>query len=80
MMRDGFREIVEGWTLVDDFDDLTDRIERSGEWAQANGGLLADERATINLMIQSQIARGIARGDFEPFLPGPRAVEPYEDE
>jgi len=27
-VRDGFREIVSGWTLVDDFDDLTDRRGR----------------------------------------------------
>jgi hypothetical protein len=68
-MRDEFREIVSGWMLVDGFDELTDRIERSAKWAEANGPLLADEAATVRLMIQSQIARGIRRGDFEPFIP-----------
>jgi len=57
-MRDGFNDIVSGWTLVDDWDDLTDRIERSAEWVAANGPLQPDEEATIKLMIESQIARG----------------------
>jgi hypothetical protein len=69
-MRDGFREIVSGWALVDDFDELTDRIERSAAWAKANGPLEPDEEATARMMIESQIARGIRRGDFEPFIPG----------
>lgn len=68
MMRDGFHEIVSGWTLIDSFDDLTDRIERAGEWVKANGPLLPDEASTIKLMIESQIARGIARGDLEPYI------------
>lgn len=63
-IRDGFREIVSGWMLVDDFDDLTDRIERSAEWAKENGPLLPDEAATVKFMIESQVARGISRGDF----------------
>ena len=69
-MRDGFREIVSGWMLIDDFDDLTDRIERSAEWAKANGPLEEDEQATVTMMVESQIARGIRRGDFEPFIAG----------
>lgn len=69
-MRDGFRDIVSGWTLVDDFGELTDRIERAAEWAKANGPLEPDEEATATLMIESQIARGIRRGDFEPYIPG----------
>jgi hypothetical protein len=36
-LREGFREIVTGCVTIDDFDDLTDRIERSAEWAKANG-------------------------------------------
>ena len=67
-MRDGFREIVSGWTIIDDFDDLTDRIERAAEWTKANGPLEADEDATVKLMIEAQIARGIQRGDFEPYI------------
>jgi len=68
-MRAGFLQIVDGWSLVDDFDDLTDRIERSAKWAEANGPLLEDEQATARLMIQTQVAVGIRRGDFEPYIP-----------
>ncbi len=68
-MRDGFREIVSGWMIIDDFDDLTDRIERAAEWTTANGPLQPDEEATVKLMIEAQIARGIRRGDFEPYIP-----------
>lgn len=57
-MRDGFRAITSGWMLIDDFDDLTDRIERAAEWTRANGSLLADEEATIDFMIDARIARG----------------------
>lgn len=64
-VRDGFREIVSGWMLVDDFDDLTDRIERSAIWTKENGPLLPDEQATVRAMIGSQFARGLLRGDFD---------------
>jgi hypothetical protein len=57
-MRDGFREITSGWMLIDDFDDLTDRIERAAEWTKQNGPLEPDEAATVKLMIEAQIARG----------------------
>lgn len=63
-MRAGFHEISSGWMLIDDFDDLTDRIERLAVWTAANEPLQPDEWATIELMIKSQIARGIERGDF----------------
>lgn len=69
-MRDAFRAIVSGWTLVDDFDALTDRIEAAAKWTTANEPLEPDEAATINYMVQAQIARGIDRGDFEPFVAG----------
>lgn len=64
-MRDGFRDIVSGWMTIDDFDDLSDRIERLAEWSKDNFPLEPDEHATVEMMIQSQIARGIARGDFD---------------
>jgi hypothetical protein len=48
-LRDGFRNIVSGWTLIDDFDDLTDRIERAAEWTERNGPLTDDEEATVKL-------------------------------
>ncbi len=70
-MRDGFLDIISGWTTINDFDDLTDRIERSAEWAKLNGPLEPDEQSTVELMIRCQIARGIDRGDFD-FIPGIR--------
>jgi hypothetical protein len=77
-LRAGFREISEGWMLIDDFDDLTDRIERLAEWAKAAAPLLPDETATIQMMIESQIARGIRRGDFEPYISGETREEPSD--
>ena len=61
-MRDGFREIVAGWTLHLGIGDLTERIERAAEWTKVNGPLQADEEATIKLMIECQIARGMDGG------------------
>jgi len=58
-MRDGFREIVNGWTLISGMGDLTDRIEAAAEWTKTNGPLEPDEQATIELMIKAQIARGM---------------------
>ena len=69
-MRDGFREIVSGWTLISGMADITERIERAAEWTKVHGPLQPDEEATIKLMIESQIARGIDQGDFEPFISG----------
>lgn len=69
-MRDGFREIVSGWMLVDDVEELSERIERVAAWATENGALEDDEKATVKLMIETQVARGIVRGDFEPFIRG----------
>lgn len=57
-MRDGFREITSGWTLIDGMEDITDRIERAAEWTGAHGPLEPDEQATIELMIRTQVARG----------------------
>ena len=67
-LRDGFRDITVGWTLIDDFDELTDRIERAAEWTKENGPLRPDEEATVRMMIETQIAKGIRRGDFEPYI------------
>jgi hypothetical protein len=68
-MRDEFRDIVSGWMLTDDVEELGEFIELAAEWAKANGPLLEDEQATVRLMIRTQVARGILRGDFEPFIP-----------
>ena len=67
-MRETFVAIVDGWSLVDDFDDLFERIERSSKWMDANGPLLEDEASTVRLMIQRQIRMRIRRGDFEPYI------------
>lgn len=64
-MRDGFKEIVDGWMLITGMADITDRIERSAKWTEQNGPLLPDEQATIKLMIECQIARGGFSGQEE---------------
>ena len=55
-MRDGFREIVSGWTLISGMEDLTERIEQAAEWTKANGPLEADEEATVKLMIETVVS------------------------
>lgn len=67
-MRDEFHDIVSGWMLIDGMEDLTDRIERAAEWTVVNGPLQPDEEATIRLMINTQLARGLERGDFDPYI------------
>ena len=52
-LRDGFLEISSGWMVIDDFDDLTDRLERLAKWTEENGPLLPDEESTVQLMIES---------------------------
>jgi hypothetical protein len=57
-MREGFREIVSGWTLISgSMDDITERIKRAAEWTKTNGPLEADEEDMIMLMIEAQVAR-----------------------
>ena len=56
-MREGFAEIVSGWTLIDGMEDITDRIERASEWTRENGPLNEHEQKTIELMIQCQVSR-----------------------
>lgn len=65
-MREGFKEIAGGWTLISGMDDITDRIERLAEWTKANGPLLPDEERTVELMIQTQIARGMENSGDGP--------------
>ena len=68
-MRDGFRAISSGWTLLP-LDGLTECIEALAEWTKANGPLEPDEQATVTMMIESQIARGGWDGsgddDYDP--------------
>lgn len=54
-LRPEFYEISRGWLLTDDFDGLTDRIERLGKWAKNNQPLTEDESATVSMMIERQI-------------------------
>ena len=71
-MRDGFRDAIAGWTLIDDVDALGEYIEAAARWTKANGGEKAmhgDEKATLQLMIQCQATTAIRRGDFEPYFP-----------
>lgn len=68
-MREGFKEISSGWTLISGMDDITDRIERLAAWTKANGPLEADEQSTIELMIKSQIARGMYSSDEPDYGP-----------
>lgn len=71
-MRDGFREIVSGWTLVADVAAIGERIEEAARWTTAHGGekaMLEDERATVRAMIQFQVGTAIRMGEFEPFIP-----------
>ena len=71
-MRDGFRETISGWTLIDDIEAIGEHIEASAAWVKANGGEAAmepDERATVRLMIQTQVAKAIRHGEFEPYIP-----------
>ena len=62
-MRAEFDEITSGWTLIDGFHDLTERIERAAAWTKLNGPLQPDEQARIQLMIEAQIARGFDEHD-----------------
>lgn len=58
-MREGFSEIVDGWTLVRDIHALTERIEAAAEWTVANGPLQPDEEKIVEAMIEAQIWLGV---------------------
>lgn len=61
-------EIVDGWLLISDFDDVTDRIERLAKLMRDNGVTLEHlderQRGTSRMMIERQIGMGVMRGDF----------------
>lgn len=67
-IRDGFREVTSGWILTDDFDVLTEIIETSAEWTKNNRPLSLEEEAVVEAMLHRQVAMGIKRGDFEPYI------------
>jgi hypothetical protein len=58
---------------IDGFDELTLRIELAAAWAKVNGPLEQDEAATVMRMLEAQLVRAIARGDFEPRIHRSRA-------
>lgn len=57
-MRNEFASMTDVWTLISGMDDITYRIEEVAKWTIANGPLQPDEEKRIQLMIQTQIARG----------------------
>ena len=80
-MRDAFREIVSGWTLIKDVDAIGEKIEAAAVWTDKNGPLEPDELATVEMMIQTQVVWSIERGDFEPYIPrdtDPRDIFNFE--
>lgn len=79
--RAEFDAIVSGWMLVDDVEAIGDKIDEAAAWTKLNGPLLPDEEATVKMMIECQIAKGIERGDFEPFIyVGRRRDDDEQDE
>jgi hypothetical protein len=68
-VRAEFRDIVHGWTLHSGIDDLTMRIEAAAEWTKTNGPLEPDEQRTIEVMIETQIVRGMDGPEPRP-MPG----------
>lgn len=58
-MRSEFKNIISGWMLTDDFNLLSEIIERAAEWTKRNSSLLPDEQAVMTMMIERQIALGL---------------------
>jgi hypothetical protein len=81
-MRDEFRDIVSGWTLIGGIDALTDCIEHAAVWTKANGPLEPDEQAIIELMIRAQIGRGmpdlVRRAGMQDYFGLPREDDSAE--
>lgn len=67
-VRDEFRAIVSGWTLTSGVEDLGEYIEEAARFTEAHGPLMPSEERTVRMMIECQVARGIKRGDFAPFI------------
>jgi site-specific recombinase XerC len=69
---DRWDEIVSGWMLVDDHDELTDRIEALAKLMNEAGMHLADlselQAATVKMMVEVQVARSVRDGWFEPYI------------
>jgi hypothetical protein len=64
MMRDGFRDVVAGWMLIDDVYAFKAKIDLAAVWTAAHGPLNSDEESTVKLMIASFCRKGIRDGKF----------------
>jgi hypothetical protein len=62
-MREGFREITSGWTLISGVEPVTDRIDQVLEWSQTNSPLEPDEVDTLRLMLEVEFARSMEAGE-----------------
>lgn len=62
-------EVVSGWLLINDFADVTERIEKLADMMKADDVKLEDltdlQRGTVKLMVERQIFLGIEQGDFD---------------
>ncbi len=57
-IRPAFAAIAGCWSLIEDFQAITHRLELLAEWTIENGPLSEDETMTIRAMIDLQIALG----------------------
>lgn len=54
-MRDGFKQIVDGWELDKEPVEIDARIRRAVLWSAADDGILPDEAVIISAMIEAGI-------------------------
>ena len=55
-LRQGFSAIVAGWTRIDNWNALNERIERVTAWVGENGTLEPGEESIMERMIETRIA------------------------
>lgn len=72
-MREGFRAIVNGWTLIDDVDHLARRCDDVAEWMRTNKPLESDERSTATAMLNALFGRIFYAG--APAITCPRCLK-----
>lgn len=60
-MRNGFREIVDGWQLLDDPRELDERIQRATNWIALNRPAERQERLVVALIIERGITLAARR-------------------
>src|SRR5689334_3889531 len=68
LMRDGFRDAISGWTLIDDVDAIGEKIEAAAAFAKQHGPLEPDEQRAVSMMVEAQVLCGIRWGHFEPYI------------